>query len=201
MFLKFFKLTKLNKYFFFAIISTLISINTLYSQNDSLKSFKTKDFDLTYDTVLNNNGSTNPINVDFKLVDCNKIRLLTDTSLFINHSNGSDILIYNKILTLEVPTNKNYFAKGIGQGALVGLIAGLFFEVILMPFDLNASTSTTTANIVIYGIPTFTLLGAITGGMIGFYSTQYEIIEISKFPDEQKKEKFLSTILKLKIDF
>jgi hypothetical protein len=184
------------------IVLFFFNPNLSFSQNDSLKYFKTDNFDLTYcDSSMFVLGSLNPILTDF--INCNRIKLITDSSMMITHIAGSNFILYKDILGINVPTIKNNFGKGLGQGALYGLGAGLLFDLIFnIAYKDNHETPAIGRAVSSVLIPISSVItGSIIGGIAGLFIFDSEYINFSKYPNNSKKEKFLNIILKYKVDF
>jgi hypothetical protein len=192
---------RINLYLIFFLI---ISVNSLYSQNDSLKTFVTKDFDLLCAKsvrIISEDTISGFTIID--LINCNRIRLLNDSSFMVTHYAGSSIVLYDNINQLSVSTDENNFGKGLGQGALYGLISGLAFDLLYLLFNEEHGDRGfwKKLTVMVFAPPAFTIAGTITGGIIGLFTYDKETYSISDFPVNRKKEKILDVLFKFKVDF
>lgn len=194
----------MNKAIFTAIISVILFADFSFSQ-DTLSgiSFSLKEFELLMEssrTMYYKTGKWESETNYRYYFDCNKLTPLSDSSFIVNHSEGSDLLLYKNINEITFYGN-NKFGKGLKWGAIIGAGIGVIAELLFLSYDARGEEGLGKAIGLIFAIPFFTTLGTITGGIAGALTFEKEEYDFTKYPASSRKELTYKILLKHQINF
>jgi len=185
-----------------ALIVLFITLaNNLPAQDSaSYKILYTKDFELLMESSRTQYFKTGKWDTETNYkyyFDCNKLTQLSDSSFYIRHSQGNDLLLYKNINEITF-YGKNQFGKGLKWGAIIGAGIGVIAELLFLSYDAHGEGK---GIALIFSIPFFTALGTVTGGIYGALSYEKDSYEFSKYSLNDKREMTYRLLIKHQINF
>lgn len=194
---------------------SIIFYNYTFSQDSLLKKvITTKDFSLKanyLENIIDKAGLSNNKGKSIEYENCNIVIPLSDSSFKINHISGKSILKYKDIENISFKGDSK-FGTGLGQGTIIGVFTGCIAAAIIWGVA-GKTEDNNTHEMKGYGkfaafifavfvvLPATTLLGAITGGIIGAFTheeVKYNFYHLTK---EEKKNKFIKLMNNNQIQF
>jgi len=190
------------------VVNLLFLCSGISNSQDSLftKPIKTKEFELTTEyskTYRYKSGLKENQFYERYITDCNKIIPISDSVYRVNHKYGSDTLMYKDIKEIVFYGDRK-LGKGLMYAALSGAAAGVLFGAYALIWSYNYAKGEDAIGgpiTAIYSVPIFTILGTITGGIIGIFSIEHENFDFSKIPYNNIKEHIYKILLQHQINF
>lgn len=173
----------------FLTIAIFLSTSSLiYSQTDSLNTFKLSDATIYYSIgslenkriVKEQKSMTSNL---ISITNVKKVRFISDSLIIVSNIKRSDFQLNpNKINSIRIRTG-TYFGTGAGWGALSGIILGALIGYSAESGGNSSAPSYATGGGILLGI----IIGPLVGGIIGGNIPYYENFPIHSNKDEFKR--------------
>lgn len=186
----------MHKISLFFIFFTLISINALNAQDTLInKKINTNKFNMEVDTKSTRFESL------IYFVNNNSITPATDSSFYLGDKRNGRIILYKHIEDIVIQGNRRTY-EGIWKGGLTGGIAGIMAMTVFSKTFFPTSKVEGGGGFIfaIFYESLFILSGSAIGGLIGSFYIETDKFDLTKYPENQRKEKALSVFLKYRLN-